>query len=36
MSIKEMKEVVRRYGNRLELQASSTAVEKYQLEEIAR
>ena len=36
LSIKQLKEIIRRYGNRIELKSSQSAVERQQLEEICR
>ncbi|CAE7363473.1 Usp39, partial [Symbiodinium microadriaticum] len=36
MSVKELKEVVRRFGNKLEVKAAASAVEKKQLQDVAR
>lgn len=36
MSIKDLKHIVRRYGNRVEVKAAAAAVERSQLEHVAR
>ena len=36
LKISQLKEIIRRYGNRVEIKSSSTVVEKSQLEEICK